>query len=152
MRLVLLTTMMAFGGLAALRAETAPALTNWERINVGPMKTSIYLGSVTLTTGVFVRHGSTLTTTYAADVFPWFFWNETGHIVITLSDTDLANIARGEAAQLAGDGVNNKNKPRKVTGRAEPVDATSGKFKIRILADGYTLVFNGTYKFEGSQR
>jgi hypothetical protein len=150
MRLWLFVTLATLGGLVPLRAENAPALTNWERINVPPMKTSIYLGSVTLTTGVFVRHGSTLTTTYAADVFPWFFWGETGSIVITLTDTDLANLARGETAQFTGEGVNNKKKPRKVTGRAQPADATSGKFKIRILADGYELIFNGTYKFGGN--
>ena len=113
------------------------------------MKTSIYVGSVTLTTGVFERQGSTLGTTYAAKVFPWFFWGETGKIMITLTDTDLANLAKGEKAEFTGEAFNHKNKPRQVTGRAEPADATSGKFKVRIMADGVELIFNGTYQFAG---
>ena len=39
------------------------ALTPWDRITVAPMKTSIYVGNVKLITGVFVRQGSTLSTT-----------------------------------------------------------------------------------------
>lgn len=150
MRLLGLLLFSTLGALASLPAQTAPILTGWDHINVAPMKTSIYIGSVTLTLGVFERQGSTLTTTYAAKVFPWFFWGETGRITVTLSDTDLARMARGETAEFNGDGVNHKNKPRKITGRAQPVDATSGKFKVRVMADGVELIFNSTYRFGGS--
>lgn len=149
MRRVSFLLLAALGAVVSVRAETAPVATNWERISVSPMKTSFYIGSVTLTTGVFERQGSTLTAPYAADVFPWFFWDETGRIVITLTDAELASLARGETAQFTGDAVNRKNKPRNVTGRAQPADANSGKFKIRILADGHELIFNGTYKLGG---
>ncbi len=146
LRLLLLSTLGAF---VPLQAENAPILTGWDRISVAPMKTSIYVGSVTLTLGVFERQGSSLATTYAARVFPWFFWGETGRITITLSDADLARMARGETAEFSGDGVNQKNKPRKITGRAQPVDAISGKFKVRVMADGVELIFNSTYHFGG---
>jgi hypothetical protein len=149
MRLVSFLTLAAFAGFARLHAETAPAATHWERISVAPMKTSIYFGSVTLKTTVFVRHGSTLTTTYDAKVFPWFFWSESGRMVISLTDAELAHLAKGETAQFTGEGTNNRHKPRVVTGRAEPTDANSGKFKIRLKADGYELIFNGTYRFDG---
>ena len=147
------------GVAASLRAEPAPppapdpapapapVATGWERVAVAPMKTSIYVGSVTLTTGVFERTGSTLSTTYEAKVWPWFFWGETGRISITLSDADLASLAKGEKAEFTGDAQNQKNKPRKVTGRAQPADATSGKIKVRVSADGTELIFNGTYRF-----
>jgi hypothetical protein len=133
----------------SLRAETAPILTGWDRVSVTPMKTSIYVGTVTLVSGVFVREGSTLATAYDAKVFPWFFWGEHGTITITLTDAGLANLAKGEKAEFTGDATSHKNKPRKVTGYALPADATSGKIKVRILADGYELIFNGTYRFGG---
>ncbi len=132
---------------AAEPAAPAPTLTNWDHIKVAPMKTSIYVGSVTLTTGVFERQGSALTTHYEAKVFPWFFWGESGSITIALTDTGLAALARGETAEFAGDATNQKNKPRKVTGRAQPIDANSGKIKVRIMADGVELIFNSTYQF-----
>ncbi len=138
---------LGLGAAAALRADPAPILTGWDHISVEPMKTSIYLGNVTLTPGVFERKGSTLAATYEARVFPWFFWSETGRIVITLKDADLANLAKGEKAEFTGDAVNQKSKPRKVTGYARPVDATTGQFKVRILANGVELVFDGNYRF-----
>jgi hypothetical protein len=144
LRLYLLLLLGAAGG---LRAPAAPDLTNWEHVKVAPMKTSIYVGSVRLTTGTFERQGSTLAATYEAKVVPWFFWGETGRITITLADADLANIARGETAEVTGEAFNHKNKPRKVTGHVQPVSATSGKIKVRIMADGIELIFNSTYEF-----
>ena len=143
-RLCLLAMLCA---VASLRAQPAAILTGWDHITVAPMKTSIYIGSVTLTTGVFVRSGSTLTTTYEATVRPWFFWGETGSITISLPDADLAKLAKGERAEFSGTGSNQKNKPRTVTGYAQPVDASSGKMKVRVMADGIELIFNGTYHF-----
>jgi hypothetical protein len=130
---------------APLRAGTD--LTSWERVDIAPMKTSIYVGKVTLTTETFERHGSTLGTTYTAKVFPWFFWGETGKITITLTDADLAKMARGEIAEFTGEAFNHKNKPRQVTGRVQPASSTSGKIKVRIMADGIELIFNSTYQF-----
>ena len=138
---------LLLGAAAGLRVPAAPGLTNWEHVQVAPMKTSIYVGSVRLTTGTFERQGSTLATVYEAKVVPWFFWGETGRITITLTDTDLAKMARGETADFTGEAFNHKNKPRHVTGRVEPATANSGKIKVRIMADGIELVFNSTYEF-----
>jgi len=144
LRLYLFLLLGAAGG---LRAPAAPDLTSWEHVSVAPMKTSIYIGSVRLTTGTFDRKGSTLATTYEAKVVPWFFWGETGRITITLADADLARLARGETAEFTGEAVNHRNKPRHVTGRVQPATATTGKIKVRILADGIELIFNSAYEF-----
>ena len=135
--------------LLAAQLDAAPpsVATGWERVEIAPLKTSIYVGTVTLSTKTFARSGSTLSTTYEAKVFPWFFWGETGRITITLADADLVHLAKGETAEFTGEAFNHKHKPRKVTGRAQPVDATSGKIKVRIMADGVELIFNGTYRF-----
>jgi hypothetical protein len=137
---------------AVTPAPAAPELTAWERVDVAPMKTSIYIGNVSLTTGTFERRGSTLVTTYSARVWPWFFWSETGKITITLTDADLAKMARGETAEFTGEAANHRNKPRTVTGRVQPASATSGKIKVRIVADGVELIFNSTYQFEPVRR
>ncbi len=137
------------GAAAAPGAENAPIQTGWDHVSLPTMKTSIYVGSVTLTTKVLERQGSMLATTYEARVFPWFFWSETGRITLTLSDANLASLAKGEATEFTGEAFNQKNKSRKVTGRVQPVDISSGKIKLRILADGVELVFNSTYQFGG---
>lgn len=116
------------------------------RATVPAMKTSIYVGSVTLTTGTFERTGDRWATTYNAKVFPWFPWSEHGDITITVTDAELARLAKGETVEFTGDAQNHKKKPRKVTGRAQPANEHTGKIKVRINADGIELIFNGTYE------
>ena len=114
---------------------------------VPPLQTSIYVASLTLTPGRFERHGDTYTTTYAVAVWPWSFWSESGKVTIHLSAADLARVRAGQPVDFRGEGVNRKGKPRQVTGRVQPVDAHSGKIRLRIAADGYALTFASTYRF-----
>lgn len=130
-----------------LAADSPLAQSAWDQVAIAPMQTSIYVGSVSLTPGIFVRHGASITTTYEAKVRPWFFWGETGVINISISEPDLARLAQGETIDFAGSATNHKNKPRSVTGRAQPLDASTGKIKVRIKADGVELIFNSTYRF-----
>jgi hypothetical protein len=65
-----------------------------------------------------------------------------------LPAADFAKLAKGETVEFTGEAANHKNKPRKVTGRAQPADATSGKIKVRIGVDDTVLIFNGSYRFE----
>lgn len=136
---------LVLAGFALLAPRLPAAGREWTRIEVGPMRTSIYVGRVTLTTGRLIRSGLTLSADYTADVFPWFFWGETGHMTIALKPDDLARLARGETVDFTGDAANQRHKPRTISGRAQPADASDGKIKIRIKADGYELIFNGTY-------
>ena len=138
------------GAVSPLAADTSQNIGDWDAVTVAPMKTSIYVGSVTLTTGVFKRDGDKLTTTYEAKVRPWFFWGETGRITITLSLADLEKLVRGERVEFTGEAFNQKNKPRKVTGRADRTDGSTGKIKVRISVDDTELVFNGTYRFNNA--
>ncbi|MBA3849145.1 MAG: hypothetical protein C0502_04015 [Opitutus sp.] len=126
---------------AALAAENGLS-----RVHVPPMKTAIYIGSVTLGTGEFRREGERFTATYEAKVFPWFFWSETGRITITVAAADWERLARGETIEFTGDALNHRNKPRKVAGRALPGDALSGRIKVRIHVDDVELIFNGPYR------
>ena len=110
--------LLALGALATLRAEgplPAPS-----RVAVAPMKTSIYVGSVTLTTTDFLAQDEGFQATYEAKVRPWFFWGETGRITIRLPAAELARLTQGHAIEFTGEATNHRNKPRTVTGRAQP--------------------------------
>jgi hypothetical protein len=135
---------------AAAAAPAAAALP--DRVAVPPLKTSIYVGSVTLATSEFRRDGETFAATYEAKVFPWFFWGETGAIEIRVPEADLARLARGETIEFAGDARNHKGKPRRVTGRAQPTDAATGRIKVRIAVDDVELIFNGPYRLATGAR
>lgn len=119
----------------------------WNRVDVPALKTSIYVGNVTLTTSAFKRQGSEFSATYEAKVFPWFFWSEMGRITINVTDEDLSKLARGERMEFTGEAFNHKEKPRHVTGYADPTgDGSTGKIKVRIAVDDVELIFNGPYE------
>ena len=129
----------------SVRADEAATPT---RVAVPSMKTSIYVGSVTLKTTIFERSADSWSATYDARVFPWAFWSEHGEIAITLAEADLARLARGETVNFTGDAKNHKGKPRAVTGRAEPAGSKDGRIKVRIRVDDVELVFNGHYTLD----
>lgn len=142
--LLIIAALLAFLPWGALRAaEDAPALP--AQVEVPPMKTSIYVGSVTLRTTAFVRSGDTWAATYEARVFPWAFWSEHGEITIRVPESDLARLIAGEMVEFTGDARNHRGRARVVTGRARPAETRAGEIKVRIRVDGAELVFNGTY-------
>ena len=115
------------------------------------MKTSIYIGSVRLITGVFVRQGDNFEAHYEAKVFPFFFYNESGRITLRLPEPELRRLAAGETLTFAGAAANQRNKQRSIEVRAEPQDSGQGRIKVSIMADGIKLIFHGTYRFTGPE-
>lgn len=144
MRALCFCIFLSLLGTSGVFAQSSPTH-EWNRVTVEPMKTSIYVGSVKLLTTPFVRDGDHYRATYQAKVFPWAFWNENGKILITLSDADRAKLQRGERCEFTGEAFNQKNKPRKITGYADPAQSNTGKIKVRIGVDDIELVFNGPY-------
>jgi len=124
----------------------AGAIVEWDTVAIESMKTSIYIGSVTLTTSEFKREGDQYTATYEAHIWPWIFWNETGRITIKLPPADVERLKRGERVEFVGEAANHKNKLRHVTGRADRTGEGTGKIKVRIGVDDTELIFNGTYR------
>ena len=131
---------------SGLRAGEATG--KYDTVTVPTVKTSIYLGSVTLIAPTFTRQGSTYNSTYTAKVLPFFFANEKGRIAVTITDDDLARLAKGEAVDFKGEGRSEDGETRRVEGKATPADPVSGKLKIRIFVSAkIELIFNTTYRF-----
>lgn len=123
---------------------------NYERVEVAPTKTSIYVGTVAMTTGVFMRQQGVYESTYVAKVFPYFFYNESGKLSIELSDEMLRALERGEPIEFKGRAVRTDGAERRVEGKATPSDARSGKIKVRVVySKRIELIFNTTYRFIG---
>jgi hypothetical protein len=127
---------------------TAQTTDPYGKVTVETSSTSIYIGKVTLNVGTLTRKDGYLTGDYKAKVFPYWFMSEHGTFRLKASDEDFARIAKGEVVEFVGDAQNSDKEVRKITGRATPVDATHGKFKVRIfVTEKIQLIFNSTYKF-----
>ena len=84
------------------------------KVDVAPTRTSIYIGTVSMTMPTFVRVGDTFQTTYAAKVFPFMFYNEHGTLTINATDAQLEQLAKGETVILSGQGIRDDGASRRV--------------------------------------
>ena len=124
------------------------SLAKFDRVSVEPAKTSIYVGSVTMSIAPATRKEGAFETTYNARVFPYFFMSEKGKLVLDAPDELLRKLARGEAVDFTGRGVSSIGEDRRFEGRATPIDATSGKLKAHVfVSKRIDLIFNMTYRF-----
>jgi hypothetical protein len=154
MHRVLLAAFLLCGALPAA-APTPPVLPPapfaYDTVVVSKTKTSIYVGSVTLTMTPFTRGtGGIYTADYKATVVPFIIFSESGHLRITFTGEQLARLERGERVEFSGDGKNKGGSPRPITGHAIPdaPGAKTGKIKVRVFVTKKTaLVFDTTYAF-----
>lgn len=138
MLVCLLLTAAAFGATDDRYATVA----------IEPAKTSIYIGNVTMTMPTFRRVAARYESSYAAKVFPYFFYNERGTLGIDFTDEQLAKLAGGERVEFKGQAHSEAGDDRRIEGHATPADATSGKIKVRVfVSKKIELIFNTTYRF-----
>ena len=120
----------------------------YARVEIAPTKTSIYIGTVSMTMPAFSRTTGTYTSTYVAKVFPFFFSNESGRLSVVISEAQLHQLGRGESIEFSGRAVNESGAERRIEGKATPADAASGKLKVRVFVSRrIELIFNTTYRF-----
>lgn len=134
----------------ATASETTPTggSSAYAQVDVASTKTSIYIGTVSMTMPTFVRRGDNYETQYTAKVFPYFFYNEKGSLTVKITDAQLDQLAHGQTITFTGRGVRDDGTPRPVEGKATPIDAKSGKLKVHVaVSKRVDLIFNTTYRF-----
>jgi hypothetical protein len=144
---VLLAVILANASTTSSSAAELP-LSRFEQVEIETTKTSIYIGSVTMTMPRFTRKDGAFSSTYNARVFPYFFSSEKGKLSIIFSDDELRRLERGETVQFTGRAENTDGEERKIEGRAVPEGPTTGKIKVRVfVSKKIELIFNTTYRF-----
>jgi hypothetical protein len=125
-------------------------LTRFGRAEIAAAKTSIYVGSVTMTTPPFIRTAGVYEADYTAKVFPFLFSSEAGRLRINVSDAALHQLEAGEAIEFSGLAIRSDGLERRVEGKATPADSQSGRIKVRVyVSKRIELIFNTTYRFSG---
>jgi hypothetical protein len=124
-------------------------IARYDRVTIEPAKTFAYLATVSIAMSTFTRTNGIYQASYTAKVVPFFFYNDTGKLFIDLSDEQLRTLERGEPVEFTGRGVTEDGAERRVAAKATPVDAVSGKLKVRVFySKRIELIFNTTYRFE----
>lgn len=128
---------------------SAAAAGQFDRVVVAPARTSIYIGTVSMTMPPFERTARGFESTYQARVFPYFFSNEEGRLRIEVTDAMLAQLAQGRKIEFLGLGTRSDGAERRIEASAEPTDARSGKLTVRVsVSKRIQLIFHTTYRFE----
>lgn len=145
--------LLALALLLAGAAAGAPA-EDMSRFNVVAIKdssTSVLIATVSMSMPPFVRHHSVYSSTYAAHVYPFFFYNEKGRIWINLTDDQLLQVAHGQPVDFTGQAVNENGDKRRVEGRATPTGRSSGKIKVRVFVSRrISISYDSTYELKGT--
>jgi hypothetical protein len=143
--------LLAFMVSLPVRASELP-LRAFERVAIAPMKTSIYVGTVSLTLPALARTNGVYDADYAATVFPFFFYNEQGRLSVELSDDMLRTLERGEPVEFTGRAVRDNGETRRIEGKATPENPAGGKLKVRVFySKRIELIFNTSYRFPDAQ-
>ena len=130
-------------------ADPLPARFN--RVEIRPTTSSLYIASVTMTMPPFVRNKAVFASTYSARVFPYFFWSESGKIWIDVPEDKLRRVERGEAVDFTGRGVNESGEKRRIEGHATPTGPSEGKLRVRVfISRRIYLTFDTTYLLTGT--
>jgi hypothetical protein len=128
-------------------AEPEPGLARFGVVWVAPVQTSFYLGRVALSAGAFRREAGGYSASYAAKVFPYYFWSETGTLRIELSDEALRRLAAGAAVPFTGKATRADGRERWVEGRVAATGPDGGAIKVRLhVGRRLVLVFDTSYR------
>jgi hypothetical protein len=147
----LLLAGLALAAPAASAAAAPLPADGWagRSVAVEPARTSISVGTVTLTMPTFVRRGAVFESTYDCKVFPYFFANEHGTLRIDVTDADLDALQRGQPIDFRGQARSHRDAERAVEGRATPETPTEGRLKVRVrVSRRIELIFNTRYRWE----
>jgi hypothetical protein len=138
--------------LPLLPARAADDLDRYKVIFVAPARTSIYIGRLTVTPGPFVRAGSTYKASLGVDLSPYFYHDD-ARVWIDVSAAKLLALQAGKPIEFSGRVVRKNGQFRRVSGRAVPVNPSSGTLDIRVfLTSQVTISFSTTYRVAAPAR
>jgi hypothetical protein len=146
-RIVILLALLAAGWSNALSAPASRILLiDSSSMAVGAGKATLIIGPLQRTNGVYMGD-------YKLKVFPYFFKNEKGRLLINVSDEAIAEASQGRTVPITGtattDGNNGKCRP--IGAIATPVDRDHGTLKLWFMAGDRKMIFEPAYHFSGNE-
>ncbi len=121
------------------------------KLLVAPSRGKLAGGTASLVVGVLSRSESAYVGEYRIKVFPYFFKNESGKLLIKVSDTSLRQMIDGDATSLMGRAITDgTGETRKITAEVLPSasDHGHGSLTFTVATENGPLVFNTSYRID----
>ncbi len=106
---------------------------------------------ITLSAGTLKRTESGYTADYRVDVFPFFFFSESGSVHIDVSPESMGRLQSGQVISVSGKAINNHDRSRRLEGRVYPDDLLTGRIRLVVYVGRIELIFKTTYRFQGQK-
>lgn len=138
---------LALAALALTSHAAEAPLALYDHVVIASAKSSIYVGTLTLSLSPAHRENAAYECTYTAKVFPYFFMSESGRLHLDAPDESLRRLARGETVEFRGTGASDSGEKRRFEGQAFPASATAGRLKVRVfVSKRISFAFDTTYQ------
>lgn len=133
-------------GLADARADAD------SRLIVAPSSSRLAGGTAKLVVGTLSREDSSYTGEYRIKVFPYFFKNETGKLLIKVSETSLRRMIEGDPTSFSGRAITDgTGETRGITAKVRPAASDHGALTFTVATENGPLVFNTSYRLDRPQ-
>lgn len=142
--LVLSSGNAAIGQVAASLTQAAVP----RKLVIHPTSTSVAGGKASLTISALRRKAATYIGEYDLKVSPWYFKNETGKLMMVVSEEALRKLTQGIAVNFTGRATTDADgTTRPINARATPSGNTQGSVTFSFVGDEKKVTFNSTYHF-----
>lgn len=121
------------------------------KLFVAPSSGKLAGGTAKLIVGVLRRSDAAYVGEYRIKVFPYFFKNESGKLLIPVSDTSLRKMIEGDATSLMGRAITDgTGETRRITAKVLPSanDHGHGDLTFTVATENGPLVFNTSYRID----
>lgn len=142
--LVLSSGNSAFGQVAASLTQAVVP----RKLVIHPTSTSVAGGKASLTISALRRKAATYIGEYDLKVSPWYFKNETGKLMMVVSEEALRKLTQGIAVTFTGRATTDADgTTRPINARATPSGSGQGSVTFSFVGDERKVTFNSTYHF-----
>jgi hypothetical protein len=144
---------LILGGASCIHAETSKpsaetSATTTRKLFIDPSSTSVALGKASLIVSPLAHRGGNYIGNYHLKVWPYFFKNEKGSLLLAASDDSVRKLQAGRAINFTGKAVtHHDDRVHVVLGKATPSSGDRGSVTFSIVTDDVKMVFNTSYHF-----
>jgi hypothetical protein len=144
---------LALGAMSRIHAEKAKSAAEplnpvTHKLFIDPSSTAVPLGKARLIVSPLMRRNANYAGEYQLKVRPYFYKNETGSLVLEVSEDAVGKLQAGRPIDFTGKALTHEDGTSHVVlGRATPSSNDRGSVTFFIVTKNGKFIFNTSYHF-----